>query len=161
MSIYDKLYLSILLGLKFLTEYFNGKLGEYYTRKNHEHADAFLKKFRKGRDDTWSLGKPHTWPRKPRPNPNCAHLKAANVIKSGSVRDFNVAGHRFPDGTIKIWCLNGCGFVSYFNDANWKQAVEMLHLSTNTSSASEYAMKGTRRSNVTAVFQDSVPNGRS
>lgn len=161
MSIREWLYLKIISGLKSLTGYFDAKLGAYYTQKNHEYADAFLEKFREGRDNTWSLGKPETWPRKPKPNPNCDHRKGGR-FKSKVHADYNVAGHTFFDGSSKIWCLNGCGFVSFPGDANWRVAMEMVDSSSNTWTASERIMPRRKGYDpVVVTVQDSVPNGRS
>jgi hypothetical protein len=66
----------------------------------------------------------------------CHHLKGGRVRLS-SMRDYNMLTHTFVDGKTKIWCGNGCGFVSWYGDRNWKEATRMSDESTNTPSASE------------------------
>lgn len=164
MEFKEWLYLRILSGLKFVTKYFEGKLGEYYTRKNHEYADAFLEKFREGKYYWWKhqwSPNPETWARKPEPNPSCDHLKGGQHKSKYSRRDYSVAYHTFSDGSEKIWCVKGCGFVSRPGDQNWKQAVEMFKQSSNTQTSSERIMPRRKGYDpVVVTVQDSVPNGR-
>lgn len=88
------------------------------------------------------------WRARTTPREECRHLKGAEASRWGvnkyggpprhsGARDYNLACHTFINFKTKIWCLNGCGFVSYPGDPNWKQAVEMFDLSTNTKSSSE------------------------
>lgn len=82
------------------------------------------------------------------PREECRHLKGAKascwgVDKFGgphssfACKDYNVGCHTFVDGRTKIWCLNGCGFVSWNGDENWTEAKRMVEQSTNCPSSSE------------------------
>jgi hypothetical protein len=80
------------------------------------------------------------------PRNKCKHLKGGRVSRwgvdkyggaHGSVKDYNLARHRFIDFSQKIWCLNSCGFVSWKGDANWEKALEMWDQTSNQMSASE------------------------
>jgi len=77
-------------------------------------------------------------PRNPDPpNPFCKHLKGGDKGPKVTHRDYNMAMHTFPDGTVKIWCLLNCGFVSRPGDKNWLTAKNLMASSTNRSSSSE------------------------
>src|SRR5437899_5673915 len=103
------LYIKIVSISKSLIGYFEPKLGEYYTQQNAERADAFLEKFRAKRDF-----KKYPLTRKAPLDPFCSHKKGGK--RRGLHYDYNVGMHTFPDGTTKVWCLNGCGFVSHPGD---------------------------------------------
>ncbi len=87
------------------------------------------------------------WQRNLTPRSECRHLKGGWATRWGvdkyggakgfTTKDYNLAFHRFPDLSLKIWCLNGCGFESRPSDTNWKQALEMFKQSSNTQSSSE------------------------
>lgn len=100
-------------------------------RENYARADRFLKKFRENRAEGWT----YSAQEKPGPNPYCKHLKGGRL--KTAYKDYNVVGHTFPDGTVKIWCLNNCGFVATPKSENWKTAMEMADQSSNKTSASE------------------------
>ena len=82
------------------------------------------------------------------PREECRHLKGAEASRWGLDRyggpskgildrDYNLAKHRFIDWSVKIWCLNGCGFVSWKGDENWEKACQMFESSSNRMTASE------------------------
>jgi hypothetical protein len=86
------------------------------------------------------------------PRAECQHMKGGEMsrfgwdkyagMKGNRNRDYSVAHHRFSDGREKIWCLQGCGFVSWMGDENWSKAREMMKQSTNSTSGSErFALK--------------------
>ena len=97
-------------------------------------ADEFLFRFR---NNAGYKGFKNV-PRNPPPsNPLCQHLKGGSRLKT-VVKDYNMAMHTFPDGTVKIWCLLNCGFVSRGpGDSNWAEAKRMMDVSTNRASSSE------------------------
>lgn len=96
-------------------------------------ADEFLRKFR-SRENYKGF---KNVPRNPAPHDLfCKHLKGGTSVK-GVFKDYNMAMHTFPDGTVKIWCLLNCGFVSRPGDANWLTAKNLMASSTNKSSESE------------------------
>ena len=130
-----KLYLKIVSFAEAIRNYFEGKLGEYRVAQAHKYADSFLKKFRAGQP-SWA----YSAQEKPGPNPFCDHLKGGKDKKKWQVRDYSVVAHSFPDGTKKIWCQQGCGFVSRPGDKNWGLACDMLNSSSNKPSSSERAI---------------------
>lgn len=151
MSIKEKLYSKIFDLLNIIQGYLNTHLASYRLRKNIEYAEAFLKKFRVGKDESRSLQN------KPKPNPNCRHLKGRIFRDFFGFRDYNVAGHCFADGKIKIWCLNNCGFYSIAGDANWKDALLMVEQSSNKPSSSERYYHGEKVEVATrVVYQDKI-----
>lgn len=86
------------------------------------------------------------------PKEKCRHLKGGVASRWGvdkyggpgfrtEMKDYNLGCHTFVDGKTKIWCLNGCGFVSWNGDENWAKAKEMMDSSTNLPSSSEQAPK--------------------
>jgi hypothetical protein len=97
-----------------------------------KHADEFLAYFRK-RSDYEGFNKV---PRHPVAPKNCLHVKGGPRLKP-IFRDYAVAQHTFINGRTKIWCLLGCGFVSWNGDKNWKKARQMVELSSNRPSSSE------------------------
>jgi hypothetical protein len=119
------------------------------TREAFAYADRFLKKWRENRGEGWT----YSLQEKPKPNPYCKHLKGGRI--RGVAKDYNVAGHTFPDGRVKIWCLNGCGFEAYPKDANWQEAVAMLDESSNKRSSSERTMFA-KKSEIKVVYQDKL-----
>jgi hypothetical protein len=97
-------------------------------------ADEFLREFR-SRESYKGF---KLVPRNPDPpNPFCKHLKGGTSVQ-GVFKDYNMAMHTFSDGTVKIWCLLNCGFVSRGpKDENWLTAKNLLASSTNRPSSSE------------------------
>jgi hypothetical protein len=89
------------------------------------------------------------WLKKKTPREECKHLKGAVASRWGvdvyggppinlPAKDYNLAFFTFVSGKSKIWCLNNCGFVSHSGDPNWKEAVAMFNLSSNTRASSEF-----------------------
>lgn len=116
-----------------VNKYFENTYRTYMSAKALKEAEEFLKKFREGRG---YLSYP------PVSNSHCKHLKGGKL--RGFCKDYNVACHTFPDGSKKIWCLNGCGFQIWSDRDNkdnrskaWRGAIAMLEQSTNTPSSSE------------------------
>lgn len=86
---------------------------------------------------------------------NCGHYKGGG--NRYAIKDYNVAAHTFPDGKVKIWCMNGCGFKSWNGDANWQQALFMQENTSNNPSSSERGFTSiVRKSEVTVVYQDKI-----
>lgn len=102
---------------------------KYHNAKNLAAAEKFLRKFRKNHDGLYAQ-------QRPLPNPKCKHLKGGGAIRS-HYKDYNIGCHTFIDGRTKIWCLNGCGFVSWEGQKSFVEATRMLEQSNNTKSSSE------------------------
>lgn len=109
---------------------------EYHNAKNLAEAEEFLRKFRESGNESFAQAKA----RDRKPDPNCKHLKGGSSIRVG-YKDYNVACHNFPDGTAKIWCLNGCGFVSWKGSKSWPSAIKLMERTTNTQTSSEIIWK--------------------
>ncbi len=155
MSIKTAVCTKILDYLNVLQGYINTQLRGYYLQKNIEHAETFLRWFKSIR----GYNRLNSAQVRPLPNLNCTHTKGG----SGGVRykDYNVHGHRFADGTYKIWCGNNCGFVSYERDSNWMEAIRMMGQSTNTVSSSErfFSDSPVRTNTITVTVMDKgIPN---
>lgn len=118
--------------------------------KNVRRARALLRTFHSKFRDAMSE------PGERNPIKNCKHLKGTQSFRTAH-RDYNVACHTFVDGRTKVWCMNGCGFVSWRGDENWKQALDMMEQTSNRPSSSE---RGISREEyeatacVQVVFQD-------
>lgn len=88
-----------------------------------------------------------TWVASLTPKKGCRHMKGGDMSRFGwdkfggprgiGHKDYSVARHTFTDGRQKIWCLQGCGFVSWSGDEKWGQALTMADNSTNSPSSSE------------------------
>jgi len=87
------------------------------------------------------------WLRDRTPKTKCMHLKGGQMTRWGwdkygggtCTRDYNLACFTFVNFRSRIWCLNGCGFVSNSGDPNWAEALAMFKQSTNTRASSEEA----------------------
>jgi hypothetical protein len=132
---------------------------EIQIRKNNLYADKFLAKFRSEREKPETVLGYSGLREKHGPRPNCPHTKGGRTRGTWH-KDYNVAYHRFSDGSHKIWCLNGCGFTARPGDQNWKQALEMFESSSNKMTASEMAPPITRIPAVSkrdiVVYQDRI-----
>ena len=69
-------------------------------------------------------------------DPNkCSHLKGGD-IRRGVMKDYNVTGHYFPNGILRIRC-SICGKKWFKGDPDWSEAIRMVNQSTNSISSSE------------------------
>ncbi len=68
----------------------------------------------------------------------CRHLKGGNL--KTSIRDYAVYGHTFPDGSQRIKCTI-CPKAWYPTNSDWKDALEMTEMSTNSWSSSEVVVE--------------------